>query len=90
MEDKGIIDAKDPSLIFRYIDDVLSINNQNLFSRNLRLKYQQNSFRCFFSLLLHQIYTCGHLATRLYDNRDGLNFVIINFPHLDSNIPTRV
>jgi hypothetical protein len=36
MEDKGITDAKDPSLIFRYIDDVLSINNQNLFSRNLR------------------------------------------------------
>ena len=29
----------------------------------------------------------GDLSTRLYDKRDDFNFTIINFPHLDSNIP---
>ena len=31
--------------------------------------------------------TNGKLFTRLYDKRDDFNFTIINFPHLDSNIP---
>ena len=29
----------------------------------------------------------GHLSTRLYDKKDDFDFTIINFPHLDSNIP---
>ena len=28
------------------------------------------------------------LSTRLYEKRDGFNFAIINFPHLDSKIAT--
>ena len=28
------------------------------------------------------------LPTRLYENRDDFNFAAMNFPYLDSNIPT--
>ena len=30
----------------------------------------------------------GHLTTNLYDKRDEFSFSIVNFPFLDSNIPT--
>ena len=30
----------------------------------------------------------GHLSTKIYDKRDDFNFDIVNFPHLDSNIPS--
>jgi hypothetical protein len=32
--------------------------------------------------------TNGHLSTRHYDRNYNFNFVIINYSHLDSNIPT--
>ena len=32
--------------------------------------------------------TNGQLSTRIYDKRDDFKFEIINFPHMDSNIPS--
>ena len=88
--------AKQFNFTFRYIDDVLSLNNSR-FSDNLHLMYPEEleiknttdsrNSASYLDLLLefdHQ----GNLHTRLYDKRDDFNFTIINFPHLSSNIPS--
>ena len=38
--------------------------------------------------LMLQIDQNGYLTTKLYDKRDDFNFPIVNFPFLDSNIPS--
>jgi hypothetical protein len=45
------------------------------------------NFICLISWHLPQIDTNIQLSTWLYDKTDNLNVPIINFPHLDSNIP---
>ena len=83
------------NLTFRYIDDVLSINNPKfneyldvIYSSELEIKDTSDSlhFVNFLDLCLRinnkQITTC------LYDKRDDINFNIVNFPFLNSNIPS--
>jgi len=76
---------------FRYIDDVLSLNNKN-FSNFLHLIYQVELVKDTAdspnsaSYLEHDIN--GTLTTKLYDKRDDFNFPIINYPFLDGNIPS--
>ena len=81
---------------YRYIDDVLSINNPD-FENYLRQMYppeleikdttESNTSASFFDLLL-SIGSDGHLHTSLYDKRDDFNSHITNFPFLGSNIPS--
>ena len=81
---------------YRYIDDVLSINNPD-FSNWISLIYLseleiKETTDTASSALFLDIYlefdSSGHLSTRIYDKRDDFNFEIINFPNLSSNIPT--
>ena len=81
--------------IYRYIDDVLSINNPDvenylgqMYSAELEIKdtTERNTSASFLDLLL-SIGRDGQLNTSLYDKRDDFNFHIINFPFLSSNIP---
>jgi len=82
--------------LFHYIDDVLSLNNKN-FSNFLHLIYpvelevkdatdSPNSASYLDLYLKHDIN--GTLTTELYDKRDEFNFSIVNYPFLDSNIPS--
>ena len=87
--------AKAFNLTFRYIDDVISLNNPT-FNEYLPLIYppeleikettESRSSASYLDIFL-EFDTNGHLSTRLYDKRDDFNFTIINFPNLDSNIP---
>jgi hypothetical protein len=80
---------------FRYIDDVLSINNHN-FHNYVHLIYpdefeikdttESDKSASYLDILLN-IDTNGRLTTSLYDKRDDFNFAIVNFPFLCSNIP---
>ena len=88
-------DARSFNLTYRYIDDVLSINNPSfaewipsIYPPELEIKETTES-TCSTSFLdLHlEFDTSGHLSTKIYDKRDDFNFKIINFPNLDSNIP---
>ena len=81
---------------YRYIDDVLSINNpefQNylgqMYPAELEIKdtTESNTSASYLDLLL-SIGTDGQLHTSLYDKRDDFNFHITNFPFLSSNIPS--
>ena len=81
------------NLTYRYIDDVLSINNpafQNylgqVYPTELEIEdtTESNKSASYLDLLL-SIESDGQLHTSLYDKRD-VNFHITNFPFLSSNI----
>ena len=81
---------------YRYIDDVLSINNPDfenylgqMYPAELEIKdtTESNTSASYLDLLL-SIESDGQLRTSLYDKRDEFNFHITNFPFLSSNIPS--
>ena len=80
---------------YRYIDDVLSINNLDfenylgqMYPAELEIKNttQSNTSASYLDLLL-AIESDGQLRTSLYDKRDDFKFHITNVPFLSSNIP---
>jgi hypothetical protein len=79
---------------FRYIDDVLSLNNSRLgdfFDRiypiELEIKDTTDTDTSASYLDLHlEIGSEGWLRTKLYDKRDDFNFPIVNFSFICSNI----
>ena len=80
---------------YRYIDDVLSINNQE-FENYLGQMYpieldiddttESNTSASYLDLLL-LIDRDGQLHASIYDKHDDFNFYITNIPFLSSNIP---
>ena len=84
------------NLTYRYIDDVLSINNPEfenylgqMYPAELDIKdtTQSTTSTSYLDLLL-SIGRDGQLHTSIYDKRDDFNFHITNFPFLSSNIPS--
>ena len=84
------------NLTYRYIDDVLSINNPEfknylgqMYPAELVIKDTTESITSASHLdLLLPIGRDGQLHTSIYDKRDDFNFHITNFPFLSSNIPS--
>ena len=80
---------------FRYIDDVLSLNNSRfgdfvdrIYPIELEIKDTTYTDRSASNLDLHlEIDSEGRLRTKLYEKRDDFNFPIVNFPFICSNIP---
>jgi hypothetical protein len=80
---------------FRYIDDVLSLNNSRfadfvdrIYPIELEIKDTTNTDSSASFLDLHlDIDSDGWLRTKLYDKLDDFNFLIVNFPFIYSNIP---
>jgi hypothetical protein len=80
---------------FRYIDDVLSLNNSRfgdflhlIYPSQLEIKDTTDTVKSASYLDLHlEIDTRGRLNTKLYDKRDDFDFPIVNFPFLSGNIP---
>ena len=81
---------------YRYIDDVLSINNPDfdnylgqMYPAELEIKNTTESNTSASDLdLLLSIGRDGQLYTSFYDKRDDFNIHITNFPYLSSNIPS--
>ena len=78
---------------FRYIGDVLSLNNSRFGDfvdriYPIEIKDTTDTDRSASYLDLHlEIDSVGRLRTKLYDKRDDFNFPIVNFPFICSNIP---
>ena len=80
---------------YRYIDDVLSINNPEfeiylgqMYPVELEFKdTTESNISASYLDLLPSIGSDGQLYTSIYDKRDDFNFHITNFPFLSSNIP---
>ena len=84
--------AKTFSNTFRYIDDLLTLNNpnfeleiSNIYPPHLELKRttETDSRLSYLDLELNIVF-----STAVFDKRDGFNFHIVNFPYMDSNIPS--
>ena len=92
---KKIHETRAFNFTYRYIDDVLSINNSRfaeflplIYPPELEVKEITNtaSSASFLDLYL-EFDDSGQLSTKIYDKRDDFNFKIINFPNMCSNIP---
>ena len=87
--------ARSFTFTFRYIDDVLSINNSRfgefgdrIYPLELEIKDTTYTDRSASYFDLHiEIDSEGRLRTKVYDKRDDFNFPIVNFPFICSNIP---
>jgi hypothetical protein len=87
--------ARSFNFTFRYIDDVLSLNNSRfgdfvdrIYPIELEIKDTTDTNRCASYLDLHlEIDSECRLRTKHYDKRDDFNFPIVNFPFICSNIP---
>ena len=80
---------------FRFIDDLLTINDDNLFSENfgdiypeeLQLNLESSGDSVNF-LDLNLSKTNGHVEVKLYDKRNSFPFSIVRLPFSSSNIPS--
>jgi hypothetical protein len=78
-----------------YIDDVLSINNNqfqshvdSIYPNELEMKdTTESSTSASYLDVLLKLDTNGKITTQLYDKLDDFNFSIVNFPYLCSNSP---
>ena len=83
------------NITFRYIDDVISLNNSRfgdfvdrIYPIELEIKDTTDTNRSASYLDLHiEIDSECRLRTKLYDKTDDFNFPIVNFPFICSNIP---
>jgi hypothetical protein len=83
------------NLILRYIDDVLSINNNqfhsyidSIYPNELEIKdtTECSTSTSYLDVLL-KLDTNRKISTQLYDKRNYFNFSTVNFPYLCSNSP---
>jgi hypothetical protein len=87
--------ARSFNFTFRYIDDVLSLNNSRfgdcvdrIYPIELEIKDTTDTDRSASYLDLHlKMNSDGRLRTKLYHKQDYFNFPIVNFPVICSNIP---
>ena len=95
VKDKKIHEARAFNFTYRYIDDVLSINNSRfveflplIYPPELEVNETTNtaSSASFLDLYL-EFDDSGQISTKIYDKRDDFNFKIINFLNMSSNIP---
>ena len=83
---------------FRFIDDLITINDNNIFEANihniypneLQLKKENNINTEATFLDLKIKIDNNKFMTSLYDKRDNFNFDIVRMPHKCSNIPSKM
>ena len=81
---------------FRYIDDLLCVNNDN-FNKHINETYPSElilknttttlSETSYLDTTINTGEGNGTARISVYDKREDFNFKIVNFPYLDSNIP---
>ena len=84
--------------VFRYIDDLLALNDGHSFERHfheiyppeLTLNRENTDYRSTNFLDLCIEINDGIFTTRLFDKRDHFGFNITRLPYKDSNIPTKM
>ena len=84
--------------VFRYIDDLLAINDNGEFEKNyaeiyppeLELK-KENDNKDRASFLDFQLTIINNnITTQLFDKRDSYNFKIVRLPYKSSNLPSKM
>ena len=80
----------------RYIDDLLTLNNSafeqkinDIYPSELQLKRTTECSDKLSYLDLLVTIDNGKYSTTVFDKRDSFKFDIVNFPHMNSNIPSK-
>jgi len=87
---EGLLKNKDRKLAqtfnssFRYIHDVLSLNNSRFGDYLHRIYPNELEVKDTTGIQMSYL---DILKTKLYDKRDDFTFPIVNFPFISSNIP---
>ena len=80
----------------RYLDDIFNIYNPFfvtlfpfIYPKELRLnKTNESNFSApFLDLDLDLSINKGIISSKIYDKRDDFDFTIVNYPHLDGDVP---
>ena len=89
--------AKLFSNTYRYQDDCIAINDDDMFEKHYKLMYSGSAMelkntnlsrdKCNFLDLTFSIHR-GKFLYRSYDKRNDFNFKVVNYPNLSGNIPT--
>ena len=89
-----IIDAFNKTC--RYLDDIFNVNNdffhgfyKDIYPNELCLSKANDSDSKASFLDLDLTIENNNIITKIYDKRDDFNFDIVNFPHLDGDVPKR-
>ena len=87
--------AKKFNNTMQYIDDLLTLNNisfhsaiDDIYPSELQLKKTSESPTALLYLDIEVTIAHRKYSTAIYDKKDDLNFRIVNFLHLSSNIPS--
>ena len=87
-----VIDAFNAT--FRYLDDILNINNvyfdnmvSQIYPSELQLNKDNTSDTEAALLGLHLSSSNDIVSTKIYNKRDGFDFEIVNFSFLDGDVP---
>jgi len=89
--------AVESSTTFRYIHDLFSVNNDNygnsiceIYPSELELKDTTLSSTevCYLDTKIVQDDSSASFHISVYDKREDFGFRIVNFPFMDSNIPS--
>ena len=88
-----VIDAFNTT--FRYVDDILNINNvyfDNMVSQIYPSELQLNKTKTFYTEAafsdLHFSISKDIVSTKIYDKRDDIDFEIVNFLFKDRDVPS--
>ena len=84
--------------VFRYIDDLLALNDgnsfetyyQDIYPTELQLNKENEGYSSTDFLDMHIEIKDKVFTTRLYDKRDHFGFDITRLPYRDSNIPAKM
>lgn len=78
----------------RYLDDILNIDNpffapmvDTIYPKELQLNKANNSDISAAFLDLSLSIENGIVTSKIYDKRDDFDFSIVNYPHLDGDVP---
>ena len=91
-------EARQFSNTFRFIDDLISMNDglmfanrfQEIYPTEMELKKENQSETAAQFLDLDIKVIDGEFVSKLYDKRNSYDFHIVRFPHKCSNIPTKM
>ena len=82
MEEKDFDVLNKFNYCFRYIDDLLCINNDQLMAKTMPEIYPQD---LDFDVDIRN----GKIHSKLFDKRDAFGFPTVNFPDLSGNVPAK-
>ena len=94
----GAINVRKINNSFRFIDDLLSLNDgstlekhyKDVYPTELELKKENNSNSCASFLDLYIYIENGECHTRLFDKRDNFGFDIVRMPFYCSNVRNKM